>query len=109
MSGARMVWVAGALALVACAKRPADPPAANAGTAGGAMAMAATDTSAVGSRQAVYLTGAQANAMGVTYLTVGRDSMSRQFETVGEVEAPEPTLATITIMIECLVVHLLVN
>jgi Cu(I)/Ag(I) efflux system membrane fusion protein len=111
MSRMAMVWVASALLLAGCATPQAEAPAAKPAAAGhAAMPMGgAADSSRAGSRQAVHLTGEQARALGVSYLTVGQGSMSREIRTVGEVVAPESTLATITPKIEGFVEHLFVN
>jgi Cu(I)/Ag(I) efflux system membrane fusion protein len=123
MSRMKFVWVTGALVLAGCGTRPSDPApepagAAHAATQAGAMAAsamdgmamgAAGDSAAAGSRQAVHLTGEQSRALGVSYLTVVRASMSRRIQTVGEVEAPEPALATITPKVDGFVERLFVS
>ncbi len=51
-------------------------------------------------RGAVHLTADQERALGVTYMTVGRASVSRTIRTVGRIDAPEPNIADITPRIE---------
>jgi Cu(I)/Ag(I) efflux system membrane fusion protein len=53
------------------------------------------DTAQAG-RGAVHLTADQERALGVTYMTVGRASVTRTIRTVGRIDAPEPNIADIT-------------
>ena len=73
------------------------------GTAG------ATDSAGVTQRQPVHLTPEQARALGVTYLTVRRDTLSRSIRTVGQIAAPESTITSVTPKFEGFVEHLYVN
>lgn len=109
-----VLWLAGTLALVACGSGKKDSPMAGmtaeehakmqaGGTAG------ATDSPGVTRRQPVHLTAEQARALGVTYLTVRRDTLSREIRTVGQIVAPESTVTSITPKIEGFVEHLFVN
>lgn len=112
MSGRALLLLAGTVAVAACGKRNDRSPMA--GTTAEAHAgmqtggPAAADTG-VGTRQPVPLTAAQARALGVTWLTVRRDSMSRTIRTVGQIVAPESALASVTPKIEGFVDHLYVN
>ena len=47
-------------------------------------------------RQAVPLSPAEERALGVVYLTVGREDLTRTIRTVGQIAAPEPTIAEVT-------------
>lgn len=51
-------------------------------------------------RGAVHLTVDQERALGVTYTTVNRASVSRTIRTVGRIDAPEPNIADITPKVE---------
>lgn len=75
--------------------------------AGGAAG--ATDSVGVTQRQPVHLTPEQERALGVTYLTVRRDTLSRSIRTVGQIAAPESTITSVTPKIEGFVEHLYVN
>ena len=106
-------WMAlgAALALVSCKGRKDQSPMAGMTAeehakmqAGGAVA-----PDSAGARQPVHLTAEQARALGVTYLTVRRDSMSREIRTVGQVVAPESTITSVTPKIEGFADHLFVN
>jgi Cu(I)/Ag(I) efflux system membrane fusion protein len=115
MRGTAAMWLAGTLAVAACggAKKSESPMAGMTaeeharmqagGTAG------TTDSSGAAQRQPVHLTAEQARALGVTYLTVRRDTMSRDVRTVGQIVAPESTLTAVTPKIEGFVEHLDVN
>jgi Cu(I)/Ag(I) efflux system membrane fusion protein len=107
------VWasLAGTLVLAACGGKKDTSPMAGMTAeehakmqAGGA---AAGDS--VGARQPVHLTAEQARALGVTYLTVRRDTMSRDIRTVGQVVSPESTISSVTPKIDGFVDHLFVN
>lgn len=69
----------------------------------------ATDSAGVTQRQPVHLTPEQARALGVAYLTVRRDTLSRSIRTVGQIAAPESTITSVTPKIEGFVEHLYVN
>jgi Cu(I)/Ag(I) efflux system membrane fusion protein len=115
MRGTAAVWLAGTLVLAACGSgtKTASPMAGMTaeehakmqagGTAG------ATDSAGAAQRQPVHLTAEQARALGVTYLTVRRDTMSRDVRTVGQIVAPESTITSVTPKIEGFVEHLYVN
>ncbi len=107
-----VVLLAGTVALAACGK----------GREGSAMpGMSAEEhanmqaggpgsgDTAAGGRQPVHLTAEQARALGVTYLTVRPDTMSRAIRTVGIVAAPESSITAVTPKIEGFVDHLFVN
>jgi Cu(I)/Ag(I) efflux system membrane fusion protein len=109
------VWVAlaGSLALAACGGRKDRSPMAGMTAeehakmqSGGAVA---SDTAGAAVRQPVHLTAEQARALGVTYLTVRRDTMSRDIRTVGQIVAPESSITSVTPKIEGFVDHLYVN
>lgn len=59
-------------------------------------------------RQAVQLSAAQERALGVVYVTVQRETLTRSIRTVGRVEAPEPNVADVTPKIEGFVEQLFV-
>ena len=112
MRARTLAWLVVSALLAACGNRKADSPMAGMTAeehakmqAGGA---AAPDTG-VGARAPVHLTAEQARALGVTYLTVGRDTMSRNIRTVGQIVAPESTVTSVTPKIEGFVEHLYVN
>lgn len=69
----------------------------------------AMDSTGAAVRQAVHLTQEQERALGVVYTTVRRDSLKRTVRTVGEVQAPEPSIADITPKIDGFVEELLVD
>jgi Cu(I)/Ag(I) efflux system membrane fusion protein len=75
--------------------------------AGGTAGVA--DSNGVTRRQPVRLTPEQERALGVTYLTVRRDTLSRSIRTVGQIAAPESTITSVTPKIEGFVEHLYVN
>ncbi len=106
-------WMAlgATLALVSCKGRKDQSPMAGM-TAEEHAKMQAGGTAAgdsVGARQPVHLTAEQARALGVTYLTVTRDTMSRDIRTVGQVVSPESTISSVTPKIDGFVDHLFVN
>ncbi len=108
----RAVLLAGTVALAACGKKGGASPMAGMTAeehakmqAGGSVR---SDTG-VGPRQPVHLTPEQARALGVTYLTVRPDTMSRDIRTVGLVAAPESSITAVTPKIEGFVDHLFVN
>ncbi len=107
-----LVGLSAVLALAACGGKKDAMPGMTAeehakmqagGTAG------ATDSAGVTQRQPVHLTPEQARALGVTYLTVRRDTLSRSIRTVGQIAAPESTITSVTPKIEGFVEHLYVN
>jgi Cu(I)/Ag(I) efflux system membrane fusion protein len=107
-----MMGLAAALFLAACGRKKSESPMTGMTAeehakmqAGGTLAR---DTGAR-SRQPVHLTAEQARALGVTYLTVSRDTMSRDIRTVGLVAAPESSITAVTPKIEGFVDHLFVN
>ncbi len=59
-------------------------------------------------RQPVHLSAEQERALGVVYVTVRRETLSRSIRTVGRIEAPEPNVADITPKIEGFVEELFV-
>ena len=67
------------------------------------------DTGTVAARSPVQLTPEQERALGVTYTTAGRETLTRAIRTVGRIEAPEPSIADITPKIEGFVENLLVD
>lgn len=73
------------------------------GTAG------AVDSSGAAMRQAVHLTAAQERALGVTYTTVERRTLTRTIRTVGRIEAAEPRIADVTPKIDGFVERLYVD
>ncbi|MDH3291445.1 MAG: efflux RND transporter periplasmic adaptor subunit [Gemmatimonadota bacterium] len=60
-------------------------------------------------RQSVQLSAATERALGITYTTVRRESLTRSIRTVGRIEAPEPKVADITPKIDGFVEHLAVS
>ena len=90
-----------ALAITACSPKtptPAPIMAAMPGDTGTEMA----------ARGAVYLTPAQASAMGVTYAVVETGPLTRTVRTVGQVAPPESGLADVTTKVDGYVEHLYV-
>jgi Cu(I)/Ag(I) efflux system membrane fusion protein len=69
----------------------------------------AMDTTGAAVRQAVHLTAAQERALGVVYVTVTRETLTKTVRTVGTVQAPEPNVADVTLKIEGFVEQLRVN
>ncbi len=59
-------------------------------------------------RQPVHLSTEQERALGVVYVTVGRETLTRSIRTVGRIEAPEPNVADITPKIDGFVEQLFV-
>ncbi len=101
----------GTLALAACGRAKDRSPMAGMSAAEHAKMSSgiAAAQDSVGGRQPVHLTEAQARALGVTYYTVQRDTMSRDIRTVGLVAAPESTVTSVTPKVEGFVDHLHVN
>ena len=107
-----VVVLAGTLLPAACGGRKGEAPMAGTSAREPATlraAGAAAGDTAAGARQPVHLTAQQARALGVTFLRVGRDSMSRDIRTVGLVAAPESSITSVTPKIEGFVERLLVN
>lgn len=100
-------FVVAAAAAVAAACHSAKAAQEMAGMAMGDSA--AADSGRAGRRQAVYLTPAQARAIGVAYTAVRRAPLSREIRTVGEVESPEPAVVDVTPKIDGFVERLYVD
>jgi Cu(I)/Ag(I) efflux system membrane fusion protein len=67
------------------------------------------DSTGAALRQAVHLTADQERALGVTYARVTREILQRTVRTVGEIQAPEPNVAYVTLKIDGFVEELFVN
>ena len=94
-----LLLVAAALGMDACARKaPAPVTAAMSGDTGTRMA----------ARSHVFLTPAQASAIGVTYTVVETGPLVRTVRTVGQVAAPESGLADVTAKVDGYVEHLYV-
>ncbi len=61
-----------------------------------------------GDRQPVHLSAEQERALGVVYVTVGRETLTRSIRTIGRIEAAEPNVADITPKIEGFIEQLFV-
>lgn len=97
-----------ALALTAC--RDGDAPGTDEvadarGAAGEGLESAAAKAM---DRQAVHLSAEQERALGVVYVTVRRETLTRSIRTVGRIEAPEPNVADVTPKIEGFIEQLFV-
>jgi RND family efflux transporter MFP subunit len=68
-----------------------------------------TDSMGALVRQPVQLTVAQERALGVTYLTVQRDTLELTIRTVGRIEVAEPNVVDVTPKIDGFVERLFVN
>lgn len=68
-----------------------------------------TDSTGQMLRQSVHLSPATERALGITYTTVRRESLTRSIRTVGRIEAPEPRVADITPKIDGFVDRLAVS
>jgi len=68
-----------------------------------------TDSTGAPARQAVHLTAGEERALGVTYTTVARETLSKAIRTVGEIGAAESRVAEITPKVEGFVERLFVN
>jgi len=96
--------------LVACG----DGDASRAGGATGAADRSATaageglDAAEALERQAVHLSAEQERALGVVYVTVTRETLTRSIRTVGRIEAAEPNVADVTPKIDGFIEQLLV-
>ncbi|MDH3456767.1 MAG: efflux RND transporter periplasmic adaptor subunit [Gemmatimonadota bacterium] len=69
----------------------------------------ATDSMGTMLRQAVQLTTAQEQALGVTYTTVSRGSLERTIRTVGRIEVAEPNVVDVSPKIDGFVERLMVS
>jgi RND family efflux transporter MFP subunit len=119
MSGRRMIVGAISLLLAACGGGGAGGAGDEGATgemtpeeharmqAGGAQGT--TDTSGQVLRQPVYLTDAQERALGVVYITVRRETLTKEIRTVGQIMPAESRLADVTTKIEGFVEELFVN
>lgn len=67
------------------------------------------DSTGAALRQPVHLTVDQERALGVTYAQVSRETLNRTVRTVGEIQAPEPNVADVTLKIDGFVEELFVN
>jgi Cu(I)/Ag(I) efflux system membrane fusion protein len=68
-----------------------------------------TDSAGAALREAVHLTAAQAQAIGVTYTTVTRGPLARTVRTVGQFVPAEPGLAEVTTKIDGFIEELYVD
>ncbi|UCF69241.1 MAG: efflux RND transporter periplasmic adaptor subunit [Acidobacteriota bacterium] len=68
-----------------------------------------TDSTGAQVRQAVQLSAAQERALGVVYMTVGRDRLMRTIRTIGRIEAAEDNIADVTPKIDGFVEKLYVS
>ncbi len=100
--------------LAGCAKKGGKPPMAGMSAeeharmqAGGTQG--ATDSAGLAVRQPVHLTAEQERALGVTYVTARRDTMTRVIRTVGQIVAAESAVTDITPKFDGFVEHLFVN
>jgi len=102
-----------ALTMAACGGGEAEPSMAGMSAAEHARMQAgatagALDSSGGATRQAVHLTAAEERALGVTYTTVRRRTLTRTIRTVGRIEAAEPRIADVTPKIDGFVERLYV-
>ncbi len=67
------------------------------------------DSTGMAVRQAVHLTPEEERALGVSYTTVGRETLTKTIRTVGEIIAPESRVAEVTPKIEGFVERLMVS
>jgi Cu(I)/Ag(I) efflux system membrane fusion protein len=67
------------------------------------------DTMGMAVRQPVHLTAEQERALGVVYATVSRQTLTRTIRTVGQIAAPEPRIADVTLKVDGFVEQLFVN
>lgn len=109
----RYIIVAAAL-LAACGAGEEDSPMAGMTAEEHALMQAGgtqgeMDSTGAAVRQAVHLTSEQERALGVVYVTVGRQSLMRTIRTVGAVQAPEPNIVDITPKIDGFVEQLFVD
>ncbi|MEE9579354.1 MAG: efflux RND transporter periplasmic adaptor subunit, partial [Gemmatimonadota bacterium] len=89
-----------------------DGDASRAGGANGAADHSTTgeglDAAEALERQAVHLSAEQERALGVVYVTVTRETLTRSIRTVGRIAAPEPNVADVTPKIEGFIEQLFV-
>jgi len=99
-----------AFVLVACGKDEASRAGEATGAEGRAETGAGQDSDAAQTveRQAVHLSADQERALGVVYVTVTRETLTRSIRTVGRIAAPEPNVADVTPKIEGFIERLLV-
>jgi membrane fusion protein, copper/silver efflux system len=83
---------------------PAEHAAMSAGGAQGEM-----DSTGAAVRQPVHLSTEDERTLGITYATVGRETLERTIRTVGRVEAAEPRIADIVPKIDGFIEDLFVN
>jgi Cu(I)/Ag(I) efflux system membrane fusion protein len=102
-----------ALAAAGCAKQDAESPMSGMTAeeharmqAGGSQQMDSTGRVV---REMVRLSPSEERALGVTYITVGRETLTKSVRTVGEILAAESRVAEVTPKIEGFVERLLVN
>ncbi len=69
----------------------------------------AMDSTGAAIRQPVHLTAEQERALGITFTTVRRETLSRRVRTVGRIEAPEPRVTDITPKVDGFVERLFVS
>jgi Cu(I)/Ag(I) efflux system membrane fusion protein len=99
-----LIATCAAVTLVACGRK-AKP--SSEGMAG--MAPSASDSGPPSGREPVYLTAAQAGAIGVTYAAVERGTLSRLIRTVGQITPAESRQADVTAKIDGFVDRLYVD
>lgn len=92
-----LLLVASVLAVGACGRKAPVPVMA---------AMPGDTSAAMAGRNAVYLTPAQASAIGVTYTVVETGPLARSVRTVGQVAVPESGLVDVTTKVDGYVEHL---
>jgi Cu(I)/Ag(I) efflux system membrane fusion protein len=93
--------------LVACGDGDASR-AANGTVSEGDVTGAEEADAAAAERQPVHLSAEQERALGVVYVTVRRQTLTRSIRTVGRIEAPEPNVADVTPKIEGFIEQLFV-
>lgn len=103
-----------AVTLAACGKDDAGSPMPGMTAAEHAMMSSGgmsgmTDSAGMTMRQAVHLTPAQAQALGVVYTTVGRETLTRTVRTVGTIQPSEDRVVDVTPKIDGFVERLFVN
>ena len=67
------------------------------------------DSTGAAVRQPVHLSAQDAQTLGVTYTTVGRETLERTIRTVGRVEAAEPRIVDVTPKVDGFIEDLLVS
>jgi len=83
---------------------PAEHAAMSAGGSQGEM-----DSTGAAVRQPVFLSAQEERTLGITYTTVGRETLEKTIRTVGRVEAAEPRIADIVPKIDGFIEDLFVN